>query len=101
MTDGLEALDAIARVVLAYRREPKAAVPKTVPALTFYEFFAGGGMARAGLGARWKCLFANDFDFKKSATYEDNWGKARYDPSQRDVAKPAERPSLQSPAGSS
>ena len=33
---------------------------------TYHEFFAGGGMARAGLGAGWKCLFANDFDHKKS-----------------------------------
>jgi DNA (cytosine-5)-methyltransferase 1 len=41
---------------------------------TFYEFFAGGGMARAGLGASWKCLFANDFDRKKSETYRANWG---------------------------
>lgn len=41
---------------------------------TFYEFFAGGGMARAGLGADWNCLFANDFDFKKGASYEVNWG---------------------------
>ena len=28
---------------------------------TYYEFFAGGGMARAGLGEGWDCLFANDF----------------------------------------
>jgi DNA (cytosine-5)-methyltransferase 1 len=41
---------------------------------TFYEFFAGGGMARAGLGENWKCLFANDFDAKKGATYVSNWG---------------------------
>jgi DNA (cytosine-5)-methyltransferase 1 len=41
---------------------------------SFYEFFAGGGMARAGLGAGWKCEFANDFDFKKSETYRLNWG---------------------------
>lgn len=41
---------------------------------SFYEFFAGGGMARAGLGPDWKCLFANDFDPKKSATYNLNWG---------------------------
>lgn len=41
---------------------------------TFYEFFAGGGMARAGLGLRWRCLFANDFDHKKGATYRANWG---------------------------
>ena len=42
---------------------------------TFYEFFAGAGMARAGLGDRWRCLFANDFDRKKTATYALNWGQ--------------------------
>jgi DNA (cytosine-5)-methyltransferase 1 len=41
----------------------------------FYEFFAGAGMARAGLGAGWTCLFANDFDAKKGAVYEANWGR--------------------------
>lgn len=40
----------------------------------FYEFFAGGGMARAGLGGGWKCEFANDFDRKKGVTYKKNWG---------------------------
>lgn len=40
----------------------------------FYEFFAGGGMARAGLGPDWTCLFANDFDHKKGLTYQANWG---------------------------
>jgi DNA (cytosine-5)-methyltransferase 1 len=40
----------------------------------FYEFFAGGGMARAGLGAGWTCLFANDFDPKKGLAYQANWG---------------------------
>lgn len=40
----------------------------------FYEFFAGGGMARAGLGKGWKCVFANDFDAKKAASYNANWG---------------------------
>ena len=43
---------------------------------TFYEFFAGGGMARAGLGLGWKCLLANDFDRKKGETYKLNWGSA-------------------------
>lgn len=43
--------------------------------LTFYEFFAGGGMARAGLGSDWQCAFANDFDFKKGAAYQLNWDK--------------------------
>lgn len=41
---------------------------------SFYEFFAGGGMVRAGLGAGWTCLFANDFDARKGAAYEANWG---------------------------
>lgn len=45
--------------------------------LTYYEFFAGGGMARAGLGTRWKCLFANDFDQKKVAAYSQNWGSSQ------------------------
>jgi len=40
---------------------------------SFYEFFAGGGMARAGLGAGWSCLFANDFDAKKGETYRLNY----------------------------
>ncbi|MBG0809704.1 DNA cytosine methyltransferase [Methylosinus sp. H3A] len=41
---------------------------------SYYEFFAGGGMARAGLGSGWRCLFANDFDLKKCETYRANWG---------------------------
>lgn len=41
---------------------------------SFYEFFAGAGMARAGLGGTWNCLFANDFDPKKGLTYQSNWG---------------------------
>lgn len=40
----------------------------------FYEFFAGGGMVRAGLGPEWSCLFANDIDPKKGASYARNWG---------------------------
>ncbi len=31
-------------------------------------------MARAGLGSGWDCLFANDFDAKKAASYARNWG---------------------------
>lgn len=41
---------------------------------TFYEFFAGSGMARAGLGNSWTCVFANDFDHKKGTVYQQNWG---------------------------
>ncbi|HXA39949.1 MAG TPA: DNA cytosine methyltransferase [Phenylobacterium sp.] len=44
--------------------------------LTFYEFFAGGGMARLGLGASWTCAFANDFDPVKTATYRANFADA-------------------------
>jgi DNA (cytosine-5)-methyltransferase 1 len=43
---------------------------------TFYEFFCGGGMARLGLGADWSCLFANDFDPLKAATYRANFPDA-------------------------
>jgi len=40
----------------------------------FYEFFAGGGMVRAGLGVGWTCRFANDFDARKALSYQANWG---------------------------
>ena len=43
----------------------------------YYEFFSGAGMARAGLGDQWRCLFANDIDAKKAATYARNWGGAQ------------------------
>jgi DNA (cytosine-5)-methyltransferase 1 len=76
--DDLGPLNIITDKVLAFRRDRKPEKSKTDTAatgeFTFYEFFAGGGMARAGLGLRWQCLFANDFDFKKSVTYADNWG---------------------------
>ena len=39
-----------------------------------YEFFAGGGMARAGLGTAWTTLFANDLDPMKGRAYAENWG---------------------------
>ncbi|NMW32757.1 DNA cytosine methyltransferase [Altererythrobacter sp. RZ02] len=52
---------------------------------SFYEFFSGGGMARAGLGRNWKCLFANDNDPAKADIYEANWGADSLD--RRDVAE--------------
>lgn len=55
-----------------------------MPEHTYLEFFAGGGMARAGLGGSWRCLFANDFDQMKVETYEANWGRG--DIRHRDVA---------------
>ncbi len=46
----------------------------TVSRPGFYEFFAGGGMARLGLGPRWRCLFANEICDKKAAAYRANFG---------------------------
>jgi DNA (cytosine-5)-methyltransferase 1 len=46
------------------------------PVPSFYEFFAGAGMARAGLGGKWNCLFANEFDPKKTDIYRKNWPAA-------------------------
>jgi DNA (cytosine-5)-methyltransferase 1 len=46
------------------------------PAFSFLEFFAGGGMARLGLGKRWACRFANDVDPLKAAAYRANFGDA-------------------------
>ena len=43
----------------------------------FYEFFAGGGMARLGLGAGWRCLYANDISVKKSLVYRRNFNDAQ------------------------
>lgn len=48
--------------------------PLSVPRFSFYEFFAGGGMVRAGLGEAWSCLLANDFDLMKARAYAENWG---------------------------
>src|SRR5258706_14853531 len=45
----------------------------TKNSFTYYEFFAGGGMARTGLGGRWRCLFANDNSVKKAAAYAANF----------------------------
>ncbi len=42
----------------------------------YYEFFAGGGMARLGLGPGWSCVFANDFDKVKAGTYLANFPDA-------------------------
>lgn len=42
----------------------------------FYEFFAGGGMARLGLGSNWRCLFANEWSARKAASYRANFPPA-------------------------
>ena len=41
---------------------------------SFLEFFAGGGMARIGLGEDWRCMLANDIDPQKCAAYRANFG---------------------------
>jgi DNA (cytosine-5)-methyltransferase 1 len=41
---------------------------------TFYEFFAGVGMAAAGLGPGWACAFANDISPQKAGIYASNFG---------------------------
>ncbi len=40
----------------------------------FFEFFAGGGMARLGLGPAWQCTFANEICEKKAAAYRACFG---------------------------
>ncbi|MBC7369808.1 MAG: DNA cytosine methyltransferase [Undibacterium sp.] len=40
----------------------------------FLEFFAGGGMARAGLAPDWNSVWANDFSPEKASAYRKNWG---------------------------
>ena len=56
-----------------------------VEKLKYYEFFAGVGMARAGLGGKWQCLFANDCDQLKRNAYSANWAGENFDP--RDVTE--------------
>lgn len=68
--DGGERVPAWEATRLVYTR-PMAADP-----FRYYEFFAGGGMARLGLGGGWDCLFANDFDAGKAAAYAANHGAA-------------------------
>lgn len=40
----------------------------------FYEFFAGAGLVRFGLGRDWRCLWANDIDPRKAEVYAANFG---------------------------
>jgi DNA (cytosine-5)-methyltransferase 1 len=43
---------------------------------TWYEFFAGGGMARLGLGEGWNCAFSNEWSERKAETYRQMFGDA-------------------------
>ena len=55
---------------------PRLSAHTSLSRPTFCEFFCGGGMARAGLGAGWACLLANDNDDRKAASYAANWGRS-------------------------
>src|ERR1700730_1498363 len=44
------------------------------PPFTFFEFFAGGGMARLGMGPNWRCTFANEWCDKKASSYRAYFG---------------------------
>ena len=44
----------------------------------FLEFFARGGMTRAGLGLPSDACLPNDFDPKKVASYAPNWGSEHF-----------------------
>jgi len=41
---------------------------------SFYEFFAGAGLARSGLEPSWTCVWANDISEKKARVYRRNFG---------------------------
>lgn len=56
-------------IAATMRRRPSRARERV-----FYEFFAGGGLTRLGLGSAWRCLFANDIDPQKCAAYRENFG---------------------------
>jgi len=43
---------------------------------SWYDFFAGGGLARLGIGDRWKCTFANDISEKKARAYRAQFGES-------------------------
>lgn len=60
----------------------------------FYEFFAGGGMARTGLGPGWTCRFANDFDPKKGAAYRENFGAGELKVGDVAAVTPADLPGV-------
>ena len=54
---------------------------------SFFEFFAGGGMARMGLGPMWECIFANDCSAKKASAYTQNFPQNPHVLLVEDVAK--------------
>jgi len=52
---------------------------ETVPQLTCIEFFSGIGLTHLGLSSQgWKCVYANDIEWKKKQMYESRFGRADY-----------------------
>jgi DNA (cytosine-5)-methyltransferase 1 len=60
----------------------------------FYEFFAGGGMARVGLGDQWHCLLANDIAPLKIDAYKAKWGSDHLDTRNVEELQPRDLPSV-------
>jgi DNA (cytosine-5)-methyltransferase 1 len=71
--NALHSLDKTLDHVLAYTPVKRTNIAQPIDnqsrLMTFYEFFAGGGMARIGLGSGWSCRFANDIDKTKASAY--------------------------------
>jgi len=61
-------------VPIVLREEAAAYLAATPEPFRFLEFFAGGGMARAGLAPQWTSVWANDFSASKASVYQKNWG---------------------------
>jgi DNA (cytosine-5)-methyltransferase 1 len=57
-------------------QEPLEPIGMPRKKFTWYEFFAGGGMARLGLGTRWNCTFANEWCEKKAKAYRSYFGRS-------------------------
>jgi DNA (cytosine-5)-methyltransferase 1 len=57
-----------------FNEEAAAYFTATSEPFHFLEFFAGGGMARAGLSPQWTSVWANDFSASKAFIYQKNWG---------------------------
>jgi DNA (cytosine-5)-methyltransferase 1 len=60
----------------------------------FYEFFAGGGMARLGLGDAWNCTFSNDISEKKASAYRAYFGDSELKVLDVAVLKPSDLPGV-------
>jgi DNA (cytosine-5)-methyltransferase 1 len=64
------------RTSKAENRCPSETINMATKKLNWYEFFAGGGMARLGLGPQWNCTFANEWSEKKASAYRAYFGKS-------------------------